>query len=227
MAVSETDATRHFYDRISGVYDMLADADEHAAREKGLQALAVQPGEYVLEIGFGTGHSLVSLAEAVGPDGMVCGVDISQGMHDAALHRLQQSGLADRVDIRVAAIPPLPWPDEQFDAVSMSFTLELFPLEVIPDVLAECRRVMKPSGRIGVVSMSVTPEGEKDSMMEKTYKWMHRHFPHIVDCQPIDAVKHLEEAGYTITHSEHMEIWSMPVVVLVGRQDSTSPSLRR
>jgi hypothetical protein len=64
MSTDDVHLTRKFYDRISNVYDALADANEHTARKKGLALLAVQRGESVLEIGFGTGHSLVALAEA-------------------------------------------------------------------------------------------------------------------------------------------------------------------
>ncbi|MEZ6106104.1 MAG: hypothetical protein R3B96_08335 [Pirellulaceae bacterium] len=52
-----SNATQQFYDRISQVYDFIADGGEHRAREIGLRRLAIQPGESVLEIGYGTGHS--------------------------------------------------------------------------------------------------------------------------------------------------------------------------
>ena len=53
----------------------------------------MQTGERVLEIGFGTGHSLVALAAAAGEDGRVDGVDISEGMADVAGRRLKKHGL--------------------------------------------------------------------------------------------------------------------------------------
>lgn len=216
MQPSDAELTQRFYDRISSAYDAIADSGEHAAREQGLSALAVQPGEQVLEIGYGTGHSLVALARSAGPEGTVCGVDISSGMRDAALRRLEHEGLADRVDLKVATVPPLPWSDDTFDVVNMSFTLELFPLDVIPGVLAEIKRVLRSTGRLGVVAMSVTPDDGQDSALEKSYKWMHRHFPHIVDCQPIPAAQFLKDAGLTIKHREYVDIWSMPVAILVG-----------
>jgi len=219
MPSNDTELTRNFYDRISRAYDVLADSGEHAARERGLAALDVQVGEHVLEIGYGTGHSIVELASRVGIDGTVSGIDISQGMHDAARRRLQKEGLAEQVDLRVGVVPPLPWPEGSFDVVTMSFTLELFPLNVIPLVLTEVRRVLRPGGRLGVVAMSVTPAGEQDSLLEKTYKWMHQHFPHIVDCQPIAAARLVEEAGLTLTHQESVDIWTMPVAILVGQVD--------
>lgn len=216
MNSSDEKLTKSFYDRISHSYDLIADSNEHVAREKGLAALGIAEGEKVLEIGYGTGHSLVSLAEAVGNTGTVFGVDISDGMLKVSEKRVTEAGVADRVNLSVANTPPLPFKDQTFDAVSMSFTLELFPLETIPTVLEEIKRVLKPGGRLGVVSMALPKEGEKDSFLEKTYKWMHQHFPHIVDCQPIDAVGFLNNAGFSIKEDLDLNIWTMPVAVLVG-----------
>jgi demethylmenaquinone methyltransferase/2-methoxy-6-polyprenyl-1,4-benzoquinol methylase len=215
-AASQAASARQFYDRISKAYDLIADSDERAAREQGLAALAVQPGQQILEIGYGTGHSLVSLAQAVGPRGKVFGIDVSDGMRDVAGQRVKEAGLADRVELVAAPAPPLPYADGQFDAVSMSFTLELFPLAEIPAVLGEIKRVLKPGGRLGVASMAVARAGEQESLLEHVYKWMHLHFPHIVDCQPIDARTSVVDAGFQLAHDAELKIWSMPVAVVVG-----------
>ncbi len=52
--------------------------------------------------------------------------------------------------------------------------------------------------------------------MEKTYVWMHRHFPHIVDCQPIEVESLLREAGLDVLSKKDMEIWTMPVAAIVA-----------
>jgi len=209
-------ATQRFYDRISHVYDLIADAGEHEAREKGLAALHARPGERILEIGFGTGHSLVDLATAVGSTGHVSGVDIAPKMRDVAQHRVTKESLADRIDLSVAAIPPLPYDDAAFDGVFLSFVLELFPLVEIVGVLREIDRVLRPGGRVCVVSMATTRDDESDSFLEKTYKWLHHHFPHIVDCQPIDVVNKVRAAGYDDVEETRMDIWTLPVATVVG-----------
>ena len=73
-----------FYDRISHAYDLISDAGEHKARETGELALDIQAGEHVLEIGYGTGNSMIHLAEAVGDSGTVAGIDVSTGMQQVA-----------------------------------------------------------------------------------------------------------------------------------------------
>lgn len=207
---------RAFYDRISGVYDHLSDASEHAARERGLKMLAVREGERVLEIGYGTGHTLEELARTVGTGGAVAGIDISTGMRDVARKRLAAADLEGRVDLRVGEVPPLPWDDAAFDAVTLSFTLELFEDDTMPRVLDEIRRVLAPGGRIGVVSMAEPDDPRHESLLTHAYKWMHRNFPHIVDCRPIDAVTRLRDAGFDVREHVEMSMWTLPVVCAVG-----------
>ncbi len=216
MSQATPATNQSFYDRISHAYDLISDAGEHKARETGEQALDIQAGEHVLEIGYGTGNTMIHLAEAVGDSGTVSGIDVSTGMEQVATKKLTAKGFADRADLCVGDARKLPYEDKSFDAVFASFTLELFPLDDIPVVLAEVGRVLKQGGRFGVVSMATVLDGEKPSSLEKTYIWMHEHFPHIVDCQPIDVVSLVEEAGLSIQQKVEMAIWTMPVRCVVA-----------
>jgi demethylmenaquinone methyltransferase/2-methoxy-6-polyprenyl-1,4-benzoquinol methylase len=98
----------------------------------------------------------------------------------------------------------------------MSFTLELFPEGVIPELLAETRRVLRPRGRLSVVSMAASPRGEPESALTHTYKWLHRHFPHIVDCRPIEVPVHLRGADFDPQQVVEMSIWTLPVVAVLA-----------
>jgi ubiquinone/menaquinone biosynthesis C-methylase UbiE len=114
------------------------------------------------------------------------------------------------------ALPPIPSNLGPFDVITLSFTLELFALDTIPEVLAECRRVLRQGGRLGVVSMATVAPGENESMVERTYVWMHTHFPHIVDCQPIPLESLLSAAGFKLTKLEQVDLFTMPVAIAVA-----------
>lgn len=209
------DETRRYYDRIAHIYDLMADHSEASVRQAGLEALAVKPGEKVLEVGFGTGHCLVALAQAVGPTGKVYGIDIADGMLAMARQNLEKVGLADRVELTCADSLHLPYKAGLLDAVFMSFTLELFDTPDLPPFLADCKRVLRPGGR-GVVGMS--KEG-KHGVVFHLYEWTHKHFPNFVDCRPIFIARALEEAGFRVTHKEVRDIW-VPVEVVVANKDA-------
>jgi len=213
---SHPEPTKAFYDRISRAYDLIADANERTARLAGLHALALQKGEHVLELGFGTGNEIIDIADLVGETGLVLGIDISSGMFEITRRKLAGKNIRTPLDLRVGDGRRLPWAESTVDAVYTSFTLELFPLEEIPGVLAECARLLRPGGRMAVVSMATVKEGQNTSTAEKAYVWMHRHFPHIVDCQPIDVEALVAKAGFEIVKVLEMEIWTMPVRAVVG-----------
>jgi len=79
LRVQRTKAqTRSYYNKIGDVYDFLAERAEAPMRHAGLALLDARIGERVLEIGSGTGHSILALARAVGPTGFVFGVDLSR-----------------------------------------------------------------------------------------------------------------------------------------------------
>ncbi|MEM9016798.1 MAG: methyltransferase domain-containing protein, partial [Verrucomicrobiota bacterium] len=176
-----------FYDRISESYDAIAHSSERDSTERGLAILAAKESEAVFELGYGTGHALVSLARAVGSEGRVAGLDVSSGMKKVTSHRLEREEVADRVDLRVGAAPPLSYDDGVFDATFLSFTLELFPPDEIDQVVSELHRVTKSGGRCVVVAMAQPRSDREDTALERIYVWMHRHFPHIVDCHPIEV----------------------------------------
>jgi ubiquinone/menaquinone biosynthesis C-methylase UbiE len=204
---------RATYDAISKWYDALAGGAEAGLRRLGLQGLDVQPGETVLEIGFGTGQGILALARSVGASGKVCGIDISPGMHDLALARVKQAGLSGWVELRCGDAADLPFEADASDAVFMCFTLELFDTPEIPTVLEECRRVLRPGGRLCTVSMS---SSERTSLALSLYDWVHRTFPRFADCRPIPARQFLETSGFGIRKMTNVLMWGLPVSVILS-----------
>ncbi|HUV80278.1 MAG TPA: methyltransferase domain-containing protein [Candidatus Bathyarchaeia archaeon] len=203
------------YDRISGWYDLLEGIWEKKSRDVGLQKLGVKAGGIVLEVGFGMGHGILALAQSVGESGMVYGIDLSPRMLNITQARVNKMNLSERVKLVRGDAVYLPFDAEFFDAIFMSFTLELFDTPEIPKVLAECKRVLRHSGRICAVSISKTGGS---NWMRHLYEWGHRKFPKFLDCRPIYVQNALEDAGFQILDSTLMSLLGLPVEIVLARK---------
>ena len=130
--------------------------------------------------------------------------------------RLEKAGLEDRVKLLCGDAASLPFDDSTFDAVFMSFTLELFDTPEIPKVLEQIKRVLRPEGRLVVVSMS---KENGESIFLRLYEWIHNKWPKYVDCRPIYVEQSLREAGYTVKSKEKVRLFRLPgeIVVAVNR----------
>ncbi len=219
---------RDAYDRMSRSYDAIAGWAERGPRRAGIRKLGVQPGERVLEIGFGTGHALLELAGQVGAAGKVYGIDLSDGMLEAAKCRLWRSGLRGAAELQLGDAACLPYPPEAFDAVFMSFTLELFDTPEIPVVLGECRRVLRAGGRLVVVALSKEHSGKlRPRLAVRLYEWIHDRWPVAADCRPIYAARAVREAEFADVDVAVMGMWGLPVEVVLGRKAGRALRLAR
>ena len=209
------DAARATYDSLSRFYDLLSGGFERRSRERGLDLLAARGGERALEVGFGTGHGVLRLCQAVGPSGTVHGIDLSGKMRGVAAARLARHGLADRAELVVGDASVLPWGGASVDAIFMSYFLELLDTPEIPPFLAECARVLAPGGRICAVGMS--SDGEA-GFVSSCYRYAHRHFERFVDCRPIAVERSLAEAGFATEAKELRRMCGIPVEIVLSRR---------
>ncbi len=207
------------YDRMSPFYDYFAGVFERNYRNMALKRLNIARGEIVLEVGFGTGHCLKQMAEAVGEEGRVYGIDISSGMLAISKRRLERAGLWNRVELTCDDAMKMPYTDNQFDAVFTSFALELFDVPEIPQVLAEIRRVLRPNGRVGIISMA---KEDNTSLLLRSYEWMHEKLPQYVDCRPIYVEQSIKDAGFEIQHKERVSLLGLPGDIVIGTKPITS-----
>jgi ubiquinone/menaquinone biosynthesis C-methylase UbiE len=199
-----------FYDRISGWYDLLASSEQRATR-LGVKMLAVQPGERVLEVGSGSGRTLTELADAAGDAGVACGIDLSPRML-AISHSRKQAAGSHACPVCADAVL-LPLASQSFDVAFMSFVLELFDTPEIPLVLEECRRVLRPSGRLGVVALS---RAGGLPAMGRLYEWGHAHLPALLDCRLIVPARSLTAAGYEIRETMSVSLFGLPVDIVLA-----------
>jgi ubiquinone/menaquinone biosynthesis C-methylase UbiE len=201
------------YDRLSQWYDLLEGGWEKKSRQAGLKLLSAHPVESVLEIGFGTGSCLVDLANAVGKNGLICGIDISTGMAKTTSERLFKANLLRDVHLVCGDACILPFDSQQFDAIFMGFTLELFEEIDLPTVLAECKRILKSGGRICVVALS---RAAGSLSANRFYEFFHYLWPQIIDCRPIYPGLLLEKAGFSVHTSQKTSLWGLGVEITLG-----------
>lgn len=203
------------YDRYSRVYDWIGGQMERQYAQFGVDQLDVVPGERVFEIGYGTGHMIVSLAHAVGLTGKVFGIDISPGMYQVTWQRVQKSGVSSRVKLLCGDVLELPTEKAGFDAIFMAFTLELFDTPEIPLVLTKCWQLLKPDGRMSVVALS---KYQGTTRMVRLYEWVNRWFPQWVDCRPIYCEQAVKQAGFTISKNFIQKMFGLPVETIIAKK---------
>ena len=123
---------------------------ELAARTASKEAAFLIPhlrsGMQLLDAGCGPGSITVGLAEVVAP-GRVVGIDVQSALIEQARARAATRGLAS-VRFEIADIYRLPFPDGSFDAAFANGVL--MHLREPARALVELRRVLRPSGIVGV-----------------------------------------------------------------------------
>jgi SAM-dependent methyltransferase len=117
----------------------------HRAMPRLLDALALQPGERVLDIGCGGGAGTIECAELVGADGHVTGVDISDALVRLARERATAADV-DNVTFLLADAQTADIPDAPFDVATSKFGVMFFddPLAAFTNI----RRHVEDGGRL-------------------------------------------------------------------------------
>ncbi|MFD2371773.1 demethylmenaquinone methyltransferase [Brevibacillus sp. GCM10020057] len=140
------------YDKMNNVISF----GSHVAwRNYTMKQMNIQPGQKALDVACGTADWTIALAQAVGKQGSVIGLDFSQNMLDVGAYKVAQKGLGDVAKLVHGDAMQLPYDDNTFDFVTIGFALRNVP--DIQTVLNEMTRVVKPGGKVVSLEVSKPP----------------------------------------------------------------------
>lgn len=130
----------HNYDKMNSIISF----KQHVKwRKVTMDKMNVQPGDLALDLCCGTGDWTISLAEKVGKDGKVIGLDFSKNMLKVAEEKVATQQI-EQVQFIHGNAMELPFEDNTFDYVTIGFGLRNVPDHL--KVLEEMNRVLKPGG---------------------------------------------------------------------------------
>lgn len=147
MSAAERAGVAQSYDRLSDHYCDLPFWDAYG--RKLVERLDLTPGATVLDVGCGAGASALPAAAAVGPDGYVIGVDLSNGLLAQAQKRADERGLSNVV-FHNKDMTDLSYPDAYFDAVTSGFSI--FFVDDMEGLVGELWRMVKPGGKLAIAT---------------------------------------------------------------------------
>jgi SAM-dependent methyltransferase len=120
------------------------------------RALDPRPGERLLDVGCGCGHTTLQLADAVAPEGVVTGIDISRPMLEVARSRAGNAPVRFvEADAQTGDLAP-GVAEGAYDAVYSRFGVMFF--EDPPRAFANIARAVRPGGRLAFVCWRAVTE---------------------------------------------------------------------
>ena len=197
------------FDEIAGTYDFLnrflSFGIDVYWRKKLLKFLPKKLSLDVLDMATGTGDVPLTLIKHPKINKII-GIDLSKGMVDLGKKKVEKLGLSKRIDLQIGDGVKIPFGDNSFDLVTISFGIRNF--SDYKESLKNVYRVLKPGGRILIMEFSIP----KNIIFRKVYFFYFRHIlPTIGNLlsKHKDAYKYLNETvedfPYGTEFEQHMK----------------------
>jgi cyclopropane-fatty-acyl-phospholipid synthase len=154
---------------------MFEDGDDLALAQRRkvdaiLDLARVGAGAAMLEIGTGWGQLAIQAAQR---GAHVTTITLSTEQRDLALRRIARAGVSDRVSVHLADYREV---TGAYDAVVSVEMIEAVGLRFWPDYFATLDRLLRPGGRVGL--QSITVSHERMLATRNSYTWIHKYiFP--------------------------------------------------
>lgn len=170
-AETKKEQVTKMFDTISGEYDQLNRVISFGIdvkwRKNLINLVAKENPKSVLDIATGTGDLAIMLTKTSAEK--IIGLDISEGMLAVGRKKITEQGLENRIEMVLADSEKIPFEDNTFDAITVSFGIRNF--EHLEQGLAEIFRVLKPGGQFVILETSVP---EKFPFKQGYY--IHNHY---------------------------------------------------
>ena len=177
---------------------------------RAIDALRIEPGDQILDIGCGHGRSLAELAKRVRV-GRIAGVDPSALMVQIAAKRSQRFIKSRRVELAVATADKLPFPDAAFDKALCVHVLYF--LSDLGAAFREIARVMRPGGSFVIAFRTTANEAAVRSFPSDVYKFRALE----------EVLAALQSAGFAVEEASSGDGSNEPIVICAYRIDRKRP----
>ena len=141
------------FDNIAGSYDFLNHTlslgMDNIWRKIAIKKLSNNPAT-ILDIATGTGDFAISASKYT--NATITGIDISQGMLDVGVEKINKKGLTNRIQLQLADSENLPFQDNSYDAITAGFGVRNF--EDLNKGLSEMYRTLKSGGKVAILEPS-------------------------------------------------------------------------
>ena len=170
-----------------------------------LRLVEPAPTDRVLELGCARGDVTFLLAAHAGH---VTGIDAAEEALAMAETERVRRGLSNVTFLKADVADLSPVPDGSVDAVAAIDLVEHIDDPTLARMLAECRRVLKPGGRLGIY----TPDRAHYVERMKAHEFLIPQFPQHIAVRRVEAYRRfLAEAGFAVA----LDAWSVSPFPLV------------
>jgi len=154
--LNKKEQVEKMFDTISENYDglnrVISFGTDIKWRKKVVASIKNHQADSILDIATGTGDLAIKYAEHTDASKII-GLDLSEGMLEVARKKVLGTPLEHKVDFIKGDSEALPFEDNSFDAITVSFGIRNF--ENLEKGLSEILRVLKPKGLFIILETSV------------------------------------------------------------------------
>lgn len=152
---SKKEQVEEMFNKIAGRYDtmnrVLSARTDIGWRKKAIKTLQKDAPRRILDVATGTADMAILACRMLNPE-KITGIDISEGMLELGVKKIEKEGLGDKIELLKGDSAAINFPSNSFDAVMVAFGVRNF--ENLETGLAEMLRVLKPGGKLVVLEFS-------------------------------------------------------------------------